>query len=60
LFADDLGMLEREWFVPLFHMLKGGSLRHLDIHLGGLGDFSLSTGGMRRFWRLGRPIGAAT
>ena len=58
--VGDLGMLEQNWFGPLFVKAKTGAIRHLDIHLEGLGDFTLSTGGARRFWRFSRGLGAAT
>lgn len=56
--VGDLDSLEQGWFEPLFAKVKSGGIRHLDIHLGGLGDFSLSSGGARRFWRFGRSLGA--
>jgi len=58
--VGDLETLERNWFVPLFRKVKGGSIRRLDIHLGSPGDFALSTGGARRFWRFGHAISIAT
>jgi hypothetical protein len=54
----DLDSLEQDWFEPLFAKVKSGGIRHLDIHLEGLGDFALSSGGARRFWRFGRSLGA--
>jgi hypothetical protein len=56
--ADDLAALERDWFASLFSALKDGRLTHLDIHLGGLGDFVVDRPGAQRFWRRGRPLGA--
>ena len=56
--ADNQEGLEQDWFGPLFAKVKAGAIRHLDIHLEGLGDFTLSTGGARRFWRLNRGLGA--
>ncbi len=57
--AGDLAALERDWFTPLFAALKDGRLTHLDIHLGGLGDFVLDRSGAQRFWRRGRPLGTS-
>jgi hypothetical protein len=57
--ADDMQALEQGWFGPLFKMMKGSALGALDIHLEGLGDFQLEPGDVRRFWRLGRPVGGA-
>lgn len=54
----DLESLERDWFGPLFTKVRTGVIRHLDIHLEGLGDFTLSAGGARRFWRFGHDLGA--
>lgn len=56
--AEDLEALEQDWFGPLYAKVKSGAIRHLDIHLEGLGDFALSSGGARRFWRPGRSLGA--
>ena len=56
--ADDLEALEQDWFGPLYAKVKSGAIRHLDIHLEGLGDFTLSSGGARRFWRFSRGLGA--
>lgn len=56
--ATDLMALEEHWFAPLFAKVKSGGIRHLDIHLEGLGDFALSSVGARRFWRFGRSLGA--
>lgn len=50
--------MEQAWFGPLFSKVRSGAIGHLELHLEGLGDFSLSTAGMRRFWRLGRELGA--
>jgi hypothetical protein len=58
--ADDMQALERDWFAPLLKIMKGSALGTLDIHLGGLGDFRLEPGDVRRFWRLSRPVGAAS
>jgi hypothetical protein len=58
--ADDIGALERDWFGPLLKMVKGGALGDLHIHLEGLGDFRLSPGTARRFWRLGQPLGGTS
>ena len=55
--ADDLEGLEQDWFGPLFAKVKAGAIRHIDLHLEGLGDFTLSTGGARRFWRFSRGLG---
>ncbi|HEX7965966.1 MAG TPA: hypothetical protein VF651_09630 [Gammaproteobacteria bacterium] len=57
--AGDVAALERGWFAPLLAAVKDGTLRHLDMHLGGLGDFTLDRGGARRFWRFGRPMGTS-
>jgi hypothetical protein len=57
--ADDIGALERDWFGPLLKMVKVGALDDFHFHLEGLGDFKLSPGAARRFWRLGRPLGGA-
>lgn len=57
--AGDLEALEQDWFGPLFTQVRGGAIRHLHIHLEGLGDFTLSTGGARRFWRFGRGLEAS-
>lgn len=54
--ADDLSALERDWFGPLFAAVKDGWLSHLDLHLGGLGDFVMDRSGAQRFWRRGRPV----
>jgi hypothetical protein len=58
--ADDLHALERDWFGPLFKTMKSNALDDLDIHLEGLGDFTLSRGAARQFWRRGRPLGGAS
>jgi len=55
----ELETLEQDWFAPLLRKLRRGSIRHLDIHLEGLGDFALSSGGARRFWRVGHALGVA-
>jgi hypothetical protein len=57
--AEDMDALERDWFGPLVKIMKGGALGALDIHLEGLGDFTLDPGAARRFWRLGRSLGGA-
>jgi hypothetical protein len=57
--ADDMEALERDWFGPLLKIVKGGAIDALDIHLEGLGDFTLEPGAARRFWRLGRSLGRA-
>jgi len=57
--VGDLDSLEQDWFEPLFAKVKSGGIRHLDIHLEGLGDFALSSGGARRFWRFSRSLGAS-
>jgi hypothetical protein len=57
--ADDLPALERDWFGPLLKIMKSDALDTLDIHLEGLGDFTLSHGAARQFWRRGRPLGSA-
>ena len=57
--ARDPVALERHWFSPLFAGVKAGRLDRLDIHLGGLGNYSLGTGGARRFWRTGRRLDTA-
>lgn len=54
--ADDMDALERDWFGPLFKIVKSGALGTLDIHLEGLGDFSFGPNEARRFWRLSRPV----
>jgi hypothetical protein len=54
--SEDLGSLERDWFGPLLTAVKDGRLTHLDLHLGGLGDFVLDRPGAQRFWRRGRPV----
>jgi hypothetical protein len=54
--AHDLDVLERDWFGPLFDVVKDGALDTLDIHLEGLGDFTLEPVGARRFWKRGRPM----
>jgi hypothetical protein len=57
--VTDMDTLERDWFGPLLKLMKGGALDVLDIHLEGLGDFTLGPGAARRFWRLGRSLGGA-
>lgn len=54
--AGDVEGLDRDWFGPLFGALKSGRIGHIDLHLGGLGDFSLDRSGARNFWRRGRPL----
>ena len=54
--ADDLGALDGDCFGPLFAQVKSGDLKELDIHLEGLGDFTLTPGAARRFWRLPGPV----
>lgn len=56
--SDDLEGLEHDWFGPIFAKVKAGAIRHLDIHIEGLGDFTLSTGAARCFWRISRGLGA--
>lgn len=58
--AGDMDALERDWFGPLFKIVKSGALGVLDIHLEGLGDFSFGPSEARRFWRFGRSLGGAT
>jgi hypothetical protein len=57
--VTDMDALERDWFGPLLKLMKSDTLDDLDIHLEGLGDFTLSRGAARRFWRRGRPLGSA-
>ena len=54
--AGDMDALERDWFGPLLKIVKSGALGVLDIHLEGLGDFTLGPGEARRFWRRSRPV----
>lgn len=54
--AGDMDALEREWFGPLFKVVKSGALGVLDIHLEGLGDFTLGPADTRRFWRRPGPV----
>ncbi len=57
--AGDMDALERDWFGPLFKIVKSGALGVLDIHLEGLGDFNFGPNEARRFWRFGRSLGGA-
>lgn len=54
--AHDLQALERDWFVPLFDLLRAGKLDSLTLQLGGMGTFALTPAGARRFWRRRRAI----
>lgn len=54
--ADDLQAMDRDHFGPLFTRVKSADLKELDIHLEGLGDFTLTPGAARRFWRFPRPL----
>ena len=54
--AGDPLALERDWFGPLFAQVKGRALPALDIHLEGLGDFSLDSSAARSFWRLPKRV----
>jgi hypothetical protein len=56
LMASDMDVLERDWIGPLFKRVKDGALDALDIHLQGLGDFTLEPSVARRFWRRSRPV----
>jgi hypothetical protein len=56
LVADDPSALDRDWFGPLFAQVKSRALPGLDIHLEGLGDFSLDSAGARSFWRMPKPV----
>jgi hypothetical protein len=54
--AGELEAMDHDCFGPLFAHVKSRDLDGLDIHLEGLGDFTLSTADARRFWRLPRPV----
>jgi hypothetical protein len=54
--ADDLQILERDCFGALFAQVKSGDLKRLDIHLEGVGDFTLDPSAARRFWRFAKPL----
>lgn len=46
----DIAAMEHDWFAPSLAALKRGSLKELDLYLGGLGLFSLNPAEARRFW----------
>lgn len=54
--ADDLAALEREWFAPLFGLLKSGKLKQLELYLGGMGLYQVDSAAARRFWRRPKPL----
>jgi hypothetical protein len=56
LVAGDMEALDKVWFGPLFAQLQSGDLKGLDIHLEGLGDFSIDSAAARRFWRLPKKL----
>jgi hypothetical protein len=51
--------LEQRWFAPLLSSLQRGALDEVNIYLGGLERFNLSSSAARRFWRRGGPIALA-
>ena len=52
----DIAAMERDWFAPSLAALKRGSLKRLDLYLGGFGLFRLDPAASRRFWRRPRPL----
>lgn len=54
--AHDLQALERDWFAPLFDLLRTGNLDSLTLQLGGVGTYAISSTGARRFWRRSLPL----
>jgi len=54
--ADDLAALERDWFAPLFDLLKSGKLKRLELYLGGMGLYQVDSAAARRFWHRPKPL----
>ena len=54
--ADDVQMLERRWFAPLFQRVRSGERGALTLNLGSMGSYRLDKASAWRFWRRPRPL----
>ncbi len=54
--SDDLASMEKNWFGPLFTLLRSSKLHQLTVYLGGMSLIELDSAAPRRFWRRARPL----
>lgn len=52
----ELPEFESDWLAPLHDALRGGRLAHLNLHTADGRRFEISPRGLRRFWRIRRPL----